>query len=105
MSKSICAGQLAIEYLVKHPGFENRICYGDLILALRRPNGDRVPVGTAVQQRLNENVFPRGRYKVEKYEERGEGCIRRVWYWMTVEEARRIQTEWAAKRQTRKKAA
>ena len=101
MSKSICPGELAAEYFVRHPGFDQRLQLGDLMSVLRTREGRRLPPAVALDQRLNDLIRANAKdpkhergFKIEKWYEHKNGCIRRVFFWMSLAEARRV----AAKR-------
>lgn len=79
MTKGIHAGELAVDYLARHPGFHNRKQIGELFVLLRTKNGRRLPPGLALQQRLNDRI--RSGAEIQTYYERKNGCIVRAYYW------------------------
>lgn len=89
--KSLCPGHLAVLYLARHSGFENRCAYGDLFRALR------LPEGTALQQRLNDRIRQERRRGKQPsirvwYEDR-HGAVRRAFYWMSKKDAKKVLRE------------
>jgi hypothetical protein len=76
-------GNRALLYLAQNCGFKNRIAYGDLMRALR------LPEGTPLQQRISEKRAQG--FDIRSHEEpRPDDGVLIAFYFMTAREAKRV---------------